>query len=257
MARPEKNHVDYFPHVVKHGMKMHYLHTRYGNNGYAAWYKIMERLATTDYHHLDLSDEIQMSYLAAYCLVEESTLIEMLDFLSKTGWLDRDLWEKCRVVCSPQFLESIVDAYNRRNNECINLEQIRLMYYKNPQSKVKKKRVDKSKEEKGGDNIVFPFDTPEFLEAWKIWKKYKREQFKFSYKPSSEQGALTKLSKLTDDPVEAAEIIMQSIENGWKGLFELKPGHNGKHGQNGKSSTERAYEYAKQFAQEEQDGRRS
>ena len=57
----------------------------------------------------------------------------------------------------------------------------------------------------------------------KFWKQYKKEQFNFKYKSSiSEQAALMKLSKISNTDAQAIAIIMQSIENGWKGLFEIK-----------------------------------
>ena len=47
------------------------------------------------------------------------------------------------------------------------------------------------------NKIVYPFDTPEFLNTWKIWEEYKRKQHSFKYKSEySLQGALNKLSKL-------------------------------------------------------------
>lgn len=78
------------------------------------------------------------------------------------------------------------------------------------------------------DEIVYPFDSETFLDAWKLWKKFKKEQFKFTYKNIGEQSALIKLSKISNLNDEIAiKIIIQSIENGWKGLFELKDNNNG------------------------------
>ena len=63
----------------------------------------------------------------------------------------------------------------------------------------------------------------EFLQIWEFWKKYKREQFNFSYKEIGEQGALSKLYELSGGKLEnAMMIVKQSIQNGWKGFFELK-----------------------------------
>lgn len=64
-------------------------------------------------------------------------------------------------------------------------------------------------------------------EAWCEWKEYKKEQFKFSYKPRSEEKALTLLFNLSNSDAELAiKIIDQSIANGWKGFFELKINNN-------------------------------
>lgn len=71
--------------------------------------------------------------------------------------------------------------------------------------------------------LIYPFDTKDFHEAWELWKLYKKQQFKFQYKsPITEQAALKSLSLLAKTPEEAVAIIHQSMGNGWKGLFELK-----------------------------------
>lgn len=90
---------------------------------------------------------------------------------------------------------------------------------------------------KGGDNerppasartketspLVYPFTNEEFLHAWEIWRDYKKEQFNFTYKPIGEQAALKSLSVLAGgESTKAVAIIHQSLENGWKGLFDLK-----------------------------------
>ncbi len=88
--------------------------------------------------------------------------------------------------------------------------------------KVKESKVKESKVNKES-KIVMPFDGDEFIQVWGFWKKYKAEQYRFSYKPIGEQGALGKLSELSGGKVETAMmIIKQSIQNGWSGLFELK-----------------------------------
>ena len=74
------------------------------------------------------------------------------------------------------------------------------------------------------DSLVFPFDSQEFLDIWNYWKQVKKEEHNFRYKSKiSEQAALKKVMKLSEGNEQTAiEIIMQSIENGWKGFFKLK-----------------------------------
>jgi hypothetical protein len=67
-----------------------------------------------------------------------------------------------------------------------------------------------------------PF-SPKFLEAWERWKLFKKEQFRFTYKPIGEQAAINNLFELSAGNESLAEAIMkQSIVNGWRGLFDLK-----------------------------------
>ena len=84
------------------------------------------------------------------------------------------------------------------------------------ESKVKEKKEKETK-------VNMPFDGDEFLQVWEFWKKFKKEQFAFTYKPIGEQGALSSLYEKSGGKVETAMLIIkQSIQNGWKGFFELK-----------------------------------
>ncbi len=75
--------------------------------------------------------------------------------------------------------------------------------------------------------FVNPFG--ENFSAWSGWLDYKREEHREKYRsPKTEQAAADKLYKLSGGNQETAKlIIQQSIENRWKGLFELKNTSNG------------------------------
>jgi len=106
--------------------------------------------------------------------------------------------------------------------------------FANPLQRVKDKDMDKDKEknkEKDKDRsrkkeIILPFDSYNFKKYWNYWKEYKAKEFNFKYKSEiSEQAALKKLSGLAKTEDQAIKIIMQSIENNWKGFFNLKNNH--------------------------------
>ena len=71
----------------------------------------------------------------------------------------------------------------------------------------------------------FDFEELEELnvEVWKKWRAYRKETFRLTYKPIGEKAAIGKLMRLSQGCHEVQEqIIQQSIENGWKGIFNLK-----------------------------------
>lgn len=70
--------------------------------------------------------------------------------------------------------------------------------------------------------VTMPYQSEAFAAEWNTWKQYRKEQHRFVYKPISEQAALIKLTKLARDETTAIAVIRQSIENSWKGFFELK-----------------------------------
>lgn len=90
------------------------------------------------------------------------------------------------------------------------------------------KKEPKQKIEILKENIVFPFETETFKIQWQLWKSYKDKEYGFKFKsPISEQANLKKLSEMAgNDEKKAIAIIHQSIENGWKGFFELKNNNN-------------------------------
>ena len=71
----------------------------------------------------------------------------------------------------------------------------------------------------------FDFEELEELnvDVWKKWRAYRKETFRLTYKPIGEKAAIGKLMRLSQGCHEVQEqIIQQSIENGWKGIFDLK-----------------------------------
>ena len=82
-----------------------------------------------------------------------------------------------------------------------------------------------------GKSTILMFQNPfsnEFIEVWEYWKTFKKEQFKFYYKPIGEQAAIDDLFEMSKgDENVAKQIIKQSIVKGWQGLFPVKNAING------------------------------
>lgn len=78
-------------------------------------------------------------------------------------------------------------------------------------------------QQNGFIKVELPFAEPEFAEAWKLWREYKKQQFGFTYKPIGEQSALKDLAGISGGDLKTAlNIIHQSINKGWQGLFAVK-----------------------------------
>jgi hypothetical protein len=122
MARPERNNVDYFPFYCEDGNKMFYLEETYGNDGFATFIKLLRELAKTDYHYLNLSKPSTMMYLSAKCKVTKEVLESIINDLVELGKFDEVLWKENKIVWCNDFIESIQDAYKKRNNKCITLD---------------------------------------------------------------------------------------------------------------------------------------
>lgn len=191
MARPERNSVDYFPFLCEEGNKMFYLEETYGNDGFATFVKLLRELAKTDYHYLNLSKPSTLMYLSAKCKVSKEVLEAIINDLVDLGKFDAILWKENRIIWCQDFIESIQDAYKKRNNKCITLEGLLTLLNSlgirkqgklpskasdNPQSKVKESKVKESKV----DDEKEKFDN-DFIDYKILFFKNKSENFDFVF----------------------------------------------------------------------------
>lgn len=172
MARPERNDIDYFPHVVTHGKKMFIIENKYKNDGYAVWFKILEEIGKANYHYLDFNDIEQTMYLSSKFNIDEELLLNIIEDLAKLNAINKDLYLDHKIVFSEKFIESIQDAYKRRNNNCITLDglckhlHIKCKHNDNinllkcndkPQSKVKDTKLNNNKVNESEENPITKF----------------------------------------------------------------------------------------------------
>ena len=70
--------------------------------------------------------------------------------------------------------------------------------------------------------VVWPFNSDQFMNAWKEWEADRRERRIKPYTTRGLQTALHRLQQISQDNEQTAtQIIAQSIANGWQGLFPL------------------------------------
>lgn len=165
MARPKKKTVDYFPHSCTHGKTLFIIEQKYGNDGYAFWFKLLEFLGDTDGHYIDLNDEMVQEFLQAKTSLSKEMCNEILDLLAKLKAIDAELWEH-KIVWSQNFVDGISDVYKNRRVEIPSRPSFYIQKLatedistdENPQSKVKESKV---KENKVEDNAHAQKPKPE------------------------------------------------------------------------------------------------
>ena len=75
--------------------------------------------------------------------------------------------------------------------------------------------------------IKYPFESEKFGAIWDHWLKYKKERKDKKYTTTGEQATINSLSDKAGGSMDkAAEIVNQSIQQNWAGLFELKNNQN-------------------------------
>ena len=152
MARPKKRTVDYFPHQCNHGKTMFILEQKYGNDGYAFWFKLLELLGTTEGHFLHLENSADWEFLQAKTRLYGDKCREILDLLARLDAIDRELWESHRVVWSQNFVDGIAPVYRNRGVETPSKPSFYtrkpsdggVSTPENPQSRVEESRVEES-----------------------------------------------------------------------------------------------------------------
>jgi len=117
MARPRKQTVDYFPHSCTHKTTIFILEQRYGNDGYAFWFKLLEMLGQADGHYLDLNKPATWEFLQSKTRLSNGSCGEIIDLLARLEAIDPDLWAQNKVVWCQKFVDGISEVYRNRRVE--------------------------------------------------------------------------------------------------------------------------------------------
>lgn len=92
------------------------LENRFGNDGYAVWFKLLELLGKTPGHYLDINDPIDFEFIAAYFRISGPETRAILDFLSVLKAIDQKLYQR-GIIWSDNFVDGIAQVYLKRKND--------------------------------------------------------------------------------------------------------------------------------------------
>jgi uncharacterized protein YdaU (DUF1376 family) len=196
----------------------------------------------------DLTMEERGQYITLLCVLHQKGRINdktirlcvgnaAADVLAKFRQDSAGLWynerleieiEKRRAHADKQRLRATEGWKKRKNEENSKTEVSHGNATAMPLEDVNENRnenviTNKSKKEKA--EIVLPFNSAEFVNAWDNWKTYRKQSGKPYRSELSEQAALKKLSNYPEPT--AIKMIEESIANSWQGIFELKNKNNG------------------------------
>jgi len=116
LTRARKQTIEYFPHRCDQGRVLAILERYWANDGYAVFFKIIERLGKTEGHVLDFRKPDQWEYFLSRALVSEENANAILNKLAEIEVIDKELW-KHRIVWDQDFIDDIADLYSRRKIE--------------------------------------------------------------------------------------------------------------------------------------------
>ena len=230
MARPQKEGLDYFPHDTDavNDEKLEALRALYGNDGYAFFFILLERIYRSPNAEIDISDAETLQILARKVSVTQQLFSEMMQTALKWGCFDKSSYEKRGVLTSNGVKKRASPVIEKRVN-------MRLIYNKDrvsapvpdaettpetPQSKVKKSKEKKSKV----DNIIIP----DFIDK-EIWNNFLEMRKNKRAMPTEHAKVLLlkKLEEFRDAGDDPNEILKRSIMNGWTSIWPLDKGVKG------------------------------
>jgi len=176
MARPRKEGMDYFPHDTDatDDEKIDAMRALFGNDGYAFYFILCERIYRTNEAELDVSKPVLLLPIAKKLLVTQDRFDEMLDAAFELGLLSRDDYETRGVITSNGIKKRFDEVRQMRNRWRKNKDKT-VIHEENPvensgenaeetrESKAKKSKVKKSK-------VVKEY-TPEFTAFWSVYPR--------------------------------------------------------------------------------------
>lgn len=116
MAKRVSNTARYFPHNsdASAGDTMTILQNSFKNDGYAFWFRLLERLTAADDHYLVMSNPAKWRTLAGKSFIDVETADKIMDVLLETEAIDPELWYEHRIIWCRNLLENLRDVYRNR-----------------------------------------------------------------------------------------------------------------------------------------------
>ena len=146
-GRPISKNVDYFPHKCKDDKELTFIRYRYKSEGYEVFYRLQQALGDSDYHFINLNDELQRSMFYMAMKVKKEIVDGVIKTLVQLGWLDEETFNK-GYLWSNKFIDSIRIVYINRRRQVPQKEDIYRDSTCRNTSIVEKSIEKKSKEKK-------------------------------------------------------------------------------------------------------------
>lgn len=169
MGRPQKVTVEYFSHDTNasSGRTLFILQNKYGNDGYAFWFKLLELLGRTEGHFYSCNNPSEWEYLLAITHVSNDIGNSIIQTLLELESIDSDLYKTSKIIWCQNFVDRLKDVYSRRdkqphkpvslvvnaNNNPDDTTFTNHDVSNNPQSKLKETKVNKTKVNDDNNNF--------------------------------------------------------------------------------------------------------
>ena len=203
---------------------MFIIERKFGNDGYAAWFKTLEIIGDSENHFIDCRNPECWEYLLARLNVDSEKAEGIFSCLAEVQAISKSLWDN-RVIFSENFVKNIYDVYKRRLvnaptkefivnilnlNIGVSVNKNKVNANRNPQNKVKQSKIKET---------IYP----EWLDL-KLFKEFKKMRTKLK-KPLTEfaeERAIAKLKTLCEEGYDQETIVSLAIERDWLTFYPPK-----------------------------------
>lgn len=206
MARPKKEGLDYFPHDTDavNDEKVEALRMLYGNDGYAFYFILLERIYRTKDGELDVSDAETIQILSKKITVTQEKFTEMLQTAIRRGCFSEQDYNKRNVLTSDGIKKRMQPVIDKRLKMKEKYAPKKVSDAETPQ------KPDKVKESKGKQSKEDKDITEKVKLLFKEWNII------------ASQSNLISARELTDE--RRRKIVTRLRERSfeeWKNIFDL------------------------------------
>lgn len=233
MARPIEEGLDYFPLDVNTDEKLDLIEAEFGLNGFAVIIKLYQWIYARGYY-CKWTEEVALLFARKRCGVGGNVVSEIIAAAIKRDIFNKVLYEKYQILTSRGLQKRYFEAIARRVK--INVIKQYLLVsvadFKDNVSKNwvlvdinganvnrnKQRKVKESKGEESREKNIGILAEPEWREFVQM-----RKSIKSPLTDGAIKRSLNKLEELAPkDIAKQKQILAQSCDNTWKGLFPLK-----------------------------------
>lgn len=101
--------------MCNHGQTIYIIEAKFGNDGYAFYFKLCEILGLTKNHFIKFGKATSKEFLLAKTKISEKKAIEILDLLADLEEIDPELWRE-KIIWCDNFVNSLAPLYSKRES---------------------------------------------------------------------------------------------------------------------------------------------
>ena len=118
MGRKQTNTVEYFPHYANASEKdtLTIIQNYFGNDGYAFWFKLLEKLCSSEGHYIDCNNAIKWECFVSKANITVDKAYNIVVKLVELGAIDSELWT-FKVIWCQNLINNLEDVYHNRKRE--------------------------------------------------------------------------------------------------------------------------------------------